>query len=746
MHEENVHILSKSEISTLRAAQYDQLMMSGICLGLAQCVIHCVQSLEGGESQFEWSSLCFVFLSGVMLSFLLWVIAAFCSVLFMGLTQGKWIFEIRIAPWLFLSIIHLWYLGSDLKGVSFKLSLALGLESESQLIHYALLSPIAFSIPIVMYLAEKMRGIQPFQPNHTSNSNHTRLPKGTLTLTISLFICTAISLNELTLEGAYYGLHFWFSSTSLFGLYLLSSLYSSSLQQTNECGISTEKECSVRSTAWRKRALLSACLGLSFWVSVDSLSQNARQRLHQQDTAFALKLWGTMNSYFEDLMSDDGRSTAQSEESVSSMYSHSRMMRRGHGLNVNFGNQGQSTAIVILLTIDSLASERFTHYPLATELSTLASLNKNPKAWFNSHLFTASTSTRFTLGSMIFGRYPSHLHWTRDQATHPSLVSEPKLTLWEKLGQKKISSTYIATVSDVIRRSNGLARGISEIIELPPKRDQSVAFSPQVITALLPRLERATKSPQGSIFFSHLLDAHHPFDGGRIRTGSPSRRQLSEFEVIDQELKRLIEWIETQKNKDRFWLIISSDHGQGFGRHHVRTHNGPPYEHQARVPLWVYYGGASAKNRPEKTLWEEARYWSSIDIHATLIELFGLSLSEEEQALSWWPYWSAMLPQNDTNRAPLIERLSAARDVLMTRPLLSLNWYTRALYLPGSGQKLIEDTRSKTVALFSISNDPQERSNLCDQSRAHCDELRKQLVTLIREGGGRQPISSSRHN
>ena len=269
--------------------------------------------------------------------------------------------------------------------------------------------------------------------------------------------------------------------------------------------------------------------------------------------------------------------------------------------------------------------------------------------------------------------------------------------------------------------------------------------------------------------FSHISSTpHHPFNGGDRQSGSQISRHLSELKIIDEQLAYLIEWMKRSESRDRLWLVISSDHGQGFGRHHVRTHNGPPYEHQARVPMWVYYaGGKEDKSQGENSLlessasvahglWTQSQSWSSIDLHPTLLELFGVAPNGDSQGVSWWPYWRQLnsskrykvssLKSLDHSHGPQsdLTSLRAYHRLMSDRPLLSVNWYTRAIYDPKQHLKLIEDTRSQTLSLFDLKRDPRELTNRCDLEQSRCREMKERLDLLLHYGGGRQPIDYKR--
>ena len=155
--------------------------------------------------------------------------------------------------------------------------------------------------------------------------------------------------------------------------------------------------------------------------------------------------------------------------------------------------------IVILLTIDSLKADLF-EGRLLGELKSFENLKK--QSLFFSRLYTSSTATRFSLGSMFFGKYPSHLIWKRDSATHPSLEREKGISLAESLKNNRIKSIAITTAKDLMRDQHGIGRGFSQNRLLPPSKKQKVALIHQVIYQIVNVL-KSLKSSYQRMFLIH---------------------------------------------------------------------------------------------------------------------------------------------------------------------------------------------------------------------------------------------------
>jgi hypothetical protein len=702
--------------------------MAGLALGILNIIPVLYEFPTSTTKTYEWSVLIGLeLLFALNLSVVLKVLESTTLLFLETISLDDHRSKSRLIPWIFIGFVHSQYLAQDLEGASYKLITWLSFNNGLEFTHWLLVLPLCFLSIGITYLSSIQLSEKPLikLKNVSTQRVHTLI-----------FAVSALStayLNETILESNYFGIHFWLSTITLHSLLLIFRGHAHPHPHPHP----HPHKLSLTYVPY-----LGTYLALMILIFCLNIPQNIRQEMGRRESSFALKLWGHFG------LSSDSKDVDQivPENKWLDPKFLNTNMRKWHK-DMPRKSQ-QSAPIVILLTIDSLKADWFDKSARSLpQIKTLQRLTDSPSTWFSAKIFSASTSTRFTLGSLIFGRYPSHLKWQRDRATHPSLLKETRPTLWSQLKQGNVSSTYIATDKDIIRDNNGLGRGLSKVIILPPRPDFKVAFSPSVIDHLISELTSAVESDEGALFFSHLLDAHHPFNGGAKVGKNMIQNHLSELAIIDQQISRLLTWIEKNEAHSRIWLLISSDHGQGFGRHHVRTHNGPPYEHQARVPFWVYHQGhqsqpSAVTKEMIQQAWSESYTWSSIDLHPTLLDLYGLPASVHTQGVSWWPYWS-MMTSHQTTSATYTQQLTQMTKALHRRPLLSINWYTRSLLRPDSLIKVIEDTRTKTTSLFKLRDDPKEKQNQCTSASSLCQTEQEMLLKLVYTDG-QQPIDMTK--
>lgn len=139
------------------------------------------------------------------------------------------------------------------------------------------------------------------------------------------------------------------------------------------------------------------------------------------------------------------------------------------------------------------------------------------------------------------------------------------------------------------------------------------------------------KKPDEPFFlFINYLDAHWPYIPPKAFRSAFQKKQprnpLNPFKGImnlqydrslsylDQQVGRLLNWIEEQRLLDKTVIIITSDHGEAFEEHGFGGHGKTLYDEEIKVPLYV-----SHVNKKQKGI---------IDTPVTGTDVFFLALQE----------------------------------------------------------------------------------------------------------------------
>jgi arylsulfatase A-like enzyme len=178
---------------------------------------------------------------------------------------------------------------------------------------------------------------------------------------------------------------------------------------------------------------------------------------------------------------------------------------------------------------------------------------------------------------------------------------------------------------------------------------------------------------------------------------------------LDQELGRLLDWIEGSGRAEDLVVVLTSDHGEFFGEHHLIDHAVHLYNEVVRVPLVIRGPGVPAGR--------SVRPSSLVDVFPTLVDLLGLSGVDARQGVSLLrPYdgpvaaeWHAA-----ANGWLLEDRFGGRFD---------RDWWTLQL----DGWRLFEDDRG-SMMLFDLAHDPRELDDLAASKPEIAAALQLELV------------------
>jgi hypothetical protein len=178
-----------------------------------------------------------------------------------------------------------------------------------------------------------------------------------------------------------------------------------------------------------------------------------------------------------------------------------------------------------------------------------------------------------------------------------------------------------------------------EVVKRPPERDHRYRASEVTDLALADLSDPAHAHKH--LLWAHYFDAHGPrairFIPEDLRRFEPipgespdSALYLDELAYDDRELGRLLEGIEQTGGLARTLVIVTADHGEGFGAHNVYEHGKSVFEEIIHIP-GVFVAPGLTPARYEHVL-------SNRDVVATVLGAFGLvakTEGAEEFGRSW---------------------------------------------------------------------------------------------------------------
>lgn len=383
---------------------------------------------------------------------------------------------------------------------------------------------------------------------------------------------------------------------------------------------------------------------------------------------------------------------------------------------------------LLLITIDALRSDALgKRTPFLRELAA--------EGAYLPRTYSPGSRTAIGLSALMTGRYSAHLSWqiwTADSrtmylasklspqalkalgpkigyTTFPDFVRHPNLaTRMKAAGFHTMATPYLAEKAKWVRRGVGFERGFDDYTEFTaeiPGRDSSKP----VIRKALAQIDRAPDKPWFQ--WVHLFDPH--------RSGTNRARYRGLVKTTDAALGTLIEGLKKRGFWENTAIVITGDHGEGFGPEHARSHGSTLYDDQTLVPLIVRIPGL-----PPRLFSFPA---SSLDGVATLLALANADLTGVD----------------GLNLIPLIrDGIRAPKRPVFTE----LHRYvkgprTRDLKAVILGDyKLIYNRLESALALYNVRKDPRELRDELEAQPDRVRELSELLGAFVNRGEREFPL------
>ena len=181
-------------------------------------------------------------------------------------------------------------------------------------------------------------------------------------------------------------------------------------------------------------------------------------------------------------------------------------------------------------------------------------------------------------------------------------------------------------------------------------------------------------------------------------------RYLALITLIDREIGRVLETLESQGMADDTVVIFTSDHGDWAGHYGQLGKNLPAYDDLIRIPF-IYYD----PKRPSDAGRVIEGMYQSIDLMPSLLERLGLQIPPTCQGVSFLP---ALDGQPDSSRDYVFSETGVCKTIRSKH--WKLNFFARH---PERGQ------------LFRMGADPDEITNLWDDPT--CTHIKVELIQQL---------------
>lgn len=364
---------------------------------------------------------------------------------------------------------------------------------------------------------------------------------------------------------------------------------------------------------------------------------------------------------------------------------------------------------VLVIFIDSLRAD---HMPwLGYERDTMPNLAKLARESVSyTQAYSLSSYTAMTFGGFVAAKYPSEV---ARSGTFFSAVAD-EVTTFPELLQKAGVRTLSAQAHFYFEKEKAAFHQGFDVWEILPglkksnTTDENVT-SPKHLEVALRHLSDKANDGKQIFAWYHFLDPHDqyvPHEGFGPFGKKERDRYDAEVLYTDHHVGKLIEFIDKQPWGRDTTIVITADHGEGFGEHKVFRHGFEVWEMLVHVPLMI----RTPKGKPRRI--DVPR--SAIDLAPTILQLMGV---EKDPAM----WGTSLVSELEGGEAP-------ARDVVIDLPRTSDNDRKRAII--SGNHKLVAYGDDEAFELYDVVNDPGEKKNLRKSDPTTFEAMRAKYKAL----------------
>lgn len=284
---------------------------------------------------------------------------------------------------------------------------------------------------------------------------------------------------------------------------------------------------------------------------------------------------------------------------------------------------------VLLVTIDTVRADHFGAY--GYERATTPNIDALAadgivfdNAWAH------APSTRYSMPAILTGRYPLHVYYDYSINPWPGLLPRAD-TIAEVMSRRGLRTAavtnhwYFAPVREMDQGFDSYDNSNARLHRQDPRlgpASSSGSSSAEQTDAALEALEAF--GDERFFLWVHYYDPHFTYERHEgIESFGGSEVDLYDHEVLftDHHVGRLFTALRDRGLYDETIVVVTGDHGEGFGEHGVTQHGYHLYAAQTKVPLIMRIPGVAPRRVSTAA--------GHVDILPTLANLAGATPSED---------------------------------------------------------------------------------------------------------------------
>jgi arylsulfatase A-like enzyme len=308
---------------------------------------------------------------------------------------------------------------------------------------------------------------------------------------------------------------------------------------------------------------------------------------------------------------------------------------------------------LVLITIDTLRADHVGAYGYKRATTPTLDSIANDGALFEA-AWAHAPSTRYSMPALLTGRLPLDVFYDTSVQGWPGLL--PKATTLAEVLKPRGFTTGAITNYWYFDRSRHMNQGFDSYDNSnaslhqgsDPAHTKGSSSAQQTDKALAFVQQHAAER---FFLWVHYYDPHHEYEAHPgVQSFGSAPMDLYDQEILftDQQIGRLVEDLRTRGLWQKTVVVVTGDHGEGFGEHGIMLHGYDLYAAQTKVPLIVRL--PNVKARRVKTA------AGHVDVMPTLANLAGAPPSTEMMGRSLVPWIDGSAP--DDLERPVFQQLS----------------------------------------------------------------------------------------
>jgi arylsulfatase A-like enzyme len=326
--------------------------------------------------------------------------------------------------------------------------------------------------------------------------------------------------------------------------------------------------------------------------------------------------------------------------------------------------------------------------------------------------FTVQPTTRLAVASLLTGRHPSTLLWSRRMKLH--WKASKAVGMGQVFKDAGYDTALIACCDRFDRIENELGGFMhhdkSPIAAL--KATPGQANSGEIARGAIDWLGKRAGATKPFFLWTHLIDLHTPYEvpsGGVSFGRSDLDRYDSELQFADHNIGLILAKIDELGLTEKTIVVITADHGEEFMEHGIKFHSRSLFNQVARIPLVVRYPGVAARVIGTPV--------SLMDVMPTLLDLVGLPGPSGMNGVS---LADAIRGTGDAPDRPVLMEVYPQKNI--ERDLIAIAYRT---------WKVIWDREANSFSLFSLTDDADDTHDLAPEEPERLAELQAMLFETI---------------